>query len=85
MTVRYVDGEVTSHTPMTLRYVGGECISHSSMTVRYVCGESTSLLFGFVTDLMHIATFHRPTVRKLRNPKSHLDSVSSQVEHWNKL
>ena len=55
------------------------------MTVRYVCGESTSLLFGFVTDLMHIATFHRPTVRKLRNPKSHLDSVSSQVEHWNKL
>ena len=38
-----------------------------------------------MTDLIHIATFRRPTVRKLRNPKSYLDSVSSQVEHWNKL
>ena len=55
------------------------------MTVRCVSGEATSLLFGFVTDLIHIATFRRPTVRKLRNSKSHLDSVSSQVEHWNKL
>ena len=38
MTVRYVGGETTSHSPVTVRYVGGE----ASMTVRYVDGEATS-------------------------------------------
>ena len=49
---------------MAVCNVGGKATSYSSMTVRYVGGEATSLLFAFVTDLMRIATFRRPTVRK---------------------